>query len=88
MDDHQLAFRFNALELKMARLEKKVDFILEQLKLNYAEEPEEIGPEFKQVVELLKKGNMMGAIQAYRMVTGAPLEEAKTAVQELNLKVK
>ncbi len=81
MDDHELSYRFNAQKLAIARLERKINFILTELKLDYPEE--EVPPESKEVVAFLKQGDMMAAIKAYRQATGAPFNEAKAYVEAL-----
>ncbi len=85
MDDHQLGYRFNALAASIARVERKVNFILQELKLAYPEETD-MDPEMKQVVDLLKKGNRLAALQAYRKLTGASLEDAYIGLEDLNVK--
>ncbi len=85
MDDHQLSVRFNAQAAVIARLERKVNFILTELKLDYPEE--EVPAELKEVVALVRQGDMMGAIKAYRQATGASLNDAKAQVEALSLKL-
>ena len=64
---------------RMARLEKKVDVLLDHFGL---------GDQFRipmndQVRLLLRDGHKIAAIKAYRETTGAGLKEAKEAVEEM-----
>jgi ribosomal protein L7/L12 len=79
--------RLNALAGAIARLEKKVDFILAELKLEY---PEDDGypPELTMVVALLKDGKLAAAIQAYMGATGAGMGDAKAAVEKMDMEIK
>lgn len=87
MDDQQLSYRFDAINKSLARMEARINFILKELKLEYPTEEATIPPELKDVVAFLKQGKTMAAIQAYRLVTGAPLADAKAAVETLNAKL-
>jgi ribosomal protein L7/L12 len=86
MDDMALNSRLNALIEMIARLEKKTDFILKQMNLEYHDPTEEVL--LPSVVELLKQGNMLAAIQEYRRIKGSSLNEAKAAVEAMNIKMK
>jgi ribosomal protein L7/L12 len=63
------------MERQVARLERKVDLILGQLGIAYAEELP------KGAADLLARGQKIEAIKVYRMATGAGLAEAKAAVE-------
>ncbi len=69
--------RMNGIESRLARLERKLDAILEHLGINYQEK---LSP---RVRESLQKGDKIGAIKAYREETGAGLAEAKATVERL-----
>ncbi|MBI3158146.1 MAG: hypothetical protein HYZ26_00925 [Chloroflexi bacterium] len=79
--------RLNALARAIARLEKKLDFVLTELKLEY---PEEDGypPELAGVVALLKDGKLAAAIKAYMDATGAGMGDAKAAVETMDMEIK
>ena len=75
-------------ELEVARLSKRVThlegevaFLYKHLGLTFVPEPDVTDD--PKVVEQLKKGNILGAISAYRQVYSSTLEDAKEAVQEM-----
>jgi ribosomal protein L7/L12 len=81
--------RFARLAQAIGRLERKTDFILKELKLEYTDDPDaDVPPELVEVHALLKQGKRLQAIQAYRKLTGAGVDEAATAVEELELGLK
>ena len=69
------------LSLKVAELERKIDFLLEKLNLEYVDNPPP--PQFPEVERWLRKGEKLRAIQAYQLNTGAGLGEAKSAVEAI-----
>lgn len=82
--DQLLEARLSQLAQAIGRLERKTDFILKQLNLQYTDDPESsIPPHLAEVYALLKQGKKMEAIKAYRQQTGAKLDEAITAVEKL-----
>jgi ribosomal protein L7/L12 len=84
--DQLLEKRLNQLALAIGRLERKTDFILKELKLEYTDDLEgNVGPDLAAVVAFLKQGKKMDAIRAYRQATGAELAEAQTAVEKMQL---
>lgn len=87
LDDQQLEYRFHKVEASIARLERKVNFILSELKLNYQEDDSAVPPELREVAEFLRKGDMKSAIIAFRRQTGATLAGAQTDLQELAAKL-
>lgn len=78
--DEMLQARLSRLAEDIGRLERKTDFILKALKLDYQDEPDNSMPE---VSALLKAGKRIEAIKAYRQRTGASAEEAALAVDKL-----
>jgi len=78
MDD---SARLAALQLKVADLERKLNFVLDQLKLNYQEPA--VNPVLTAVGDLLRGGNKLEAIKLYQKLTGTSLREAKDAVEAL-----
>jgi ribosomal protein L7/L12 len=86
MDDMALNSRINALIEAIARLDRKTDFILKQMNLEYHDPTEEVV--LPSVVELLKQNNLLGAIQEYRRLKGSSLNDARAAVEAMNIKMK
>lgn len=71
---------------RLRRLEQKVDFLLTELGLTQKEEASlpKVNPALAEVVALLKQNKKINAIALYRKITGASLEEAKKAVENLS----
>ncbi len=81
-----LAARLDAMARAIARLERKTDFILKQLNLEYVDHPEDsIPPALTEVYDLVRQGKRLQAIAAYRKQTGLGLDEAKDAIQQIEL---
>ena len=70
--------RISRQDKRVARVEHKLDLILDHLGLS---EPE---PWADEVGSLLREGRMIEAIKAYREATGAGRREAKEAVDKLD----
>ncbi len=70
-----------ALQLKVADLERKLNFVLDQLKLKY-DAPSQ-NPDLTAVADLLRGGNKLEAIKIYQKLSGTGLREAKEAVETL-----
>jgi ribosomal protein L7/L12 len=70
-----------ALRGKVAKLERTVAFLLEKLDLTYEDNPA-INVSTA-VMNLVKQGNTLAAIQLYRQETGAGLAEAKQAIEAI-----
>jgi ribosomal protein L7/L12 len=69
------------LQLRISALERKVDFLLTALKLDYQEPPE---PAFMtQVRALAAQHKTLDAIKVYRENTACSLEYAKEAIAHL-----
>ncbi len=64
---------------RMARLEKKVDVLLDHFGLA----DQFRVPANDQILQLLQEGRKIEAIKVYRETTGAGLKEAKEAVEEM-----
>jgi ribosomal protein L7/L12 len=87
--DQLLEKRLNLLAQAIGRLERKTDFILKELKLEYTDDLEgSVAPELAEVVAFLKQNKKMDAIRAYRAATGAELAEAQAAVEKMQLGTK
>ncbi|MFM8370449.1 MAG: hypothetical protein ACKOBD_17000 [Chloroflexota bacterium] len=65
---------------RVAELERKLDFIYRRLGIEYVDNP---GTEDSHIISLLKKGNKLEAIKAYRELTNADLAEAKRDVEKI-----
>ena len=78
MDD---SARLAALQVKVADLERKLNFVLDQLKLNY--QAPALSPALSAVADLLRGGNKLEAIKVYQKLSGGGLREAKEAVETL-----
>ncbi|MER5403755.1 ribosomal protein L7/L12 [Streptomyces sp. NPDC002769] len=69
--------RLGRTDRRIARVERKLDLILDHLGIQQAE------PELEQVVALVRDGRKVQAIKAYREFTGVGLREAKDAVERM-----
>jgi ribosomal protein L7/L12 len=82
--DSEISGHFRQIAQAIARLERKTDFILKELNLEYIDTPESsISPQLAEVYALLQQGKKMQAIQAYRKQTDVGYEEAKIAVDNI-----
>jgi ribosomal protein L7/L12 len=82
MDD---SARLTALQLKVAELERKLNFVLDQLHLQYSDTP--LDPALAEAANWLRQGKKIDAIKAYQKSTGLGLKEAKDAVEALEQKL-
>lgn len=86
MTNEDINERLSRLAQAIARLERKTDFILKELRLEYIDNPAgSIPPELVEVYALLQQGKKLEAIQAYRKVTQAGFEAARAAVEKIEL---
>ena len=69
------------LRQRVAKLERTVEFLLEQLKLTYVDKPP--AEAYPDIVNLVRKGKTIEAIKVYREQTGASLVEAKRFIDSL-----
>ncbi|MCX5187700.1 ribosomal protein L7/L12 [Streptomyces sp. NBC_00268] len=69
--------RARRIDRRTARLERKVDLLLEQLGI------QDVDPAQDQVSALVRQGKKIQAIKLYRDITGADLVEAKNAVESM-----
>jgi ribosomal protein L7/L12 len=66
---------------RVARLERQVDFLLQHLGIAYREDPHAgVSPE---ILDLVRRGEKIKAIQLYREITGLGLKEAKDFIESL-----
>ena len=81
MTDSDTSLRIGDLSRRLSLIERKVDFMLTALKLDYQEPPE---PAFMaQVRALAAAHKQIDAIKLYRENTGASLVEAKEMVDHI-----
>jgi len=78
MDD---TTRITNLQMKVAELERKLDFVMKHLDLEFPDDPQ--SPLIVEVTRLLRQGNRLEAINLYREQTNVNLKAAKDAVEEL-----
>ena len=72
---------FAKVSARVAMLERQVNFLMEQLKMQYVDPP--AAQLFPEVAALRRKGDLIGAIQLYRRQTNVSLAEAKTYVENI-----
>jgi len=65
---------------RVAELERRLDFLYRRLGVEYVDNP---GMADSHIIGLLKKGNKLEAIKAYRELTNSDLAEAKRAVEKI-----
>jgi ribosomal protein L7/L12 len=82
MDDPARVYR---LELQVAELQKKLEFLMKHVGVEWREPA--MHPAEAEALALLRQGNKIGAIKAYRIHTGADLVTAKQAVEALEAKI-
>jgi ribosomal protein L7/L12 len=71
------------LRRQVGKLECQVSFLLDHLGLEYREEPNAgVSPE---ILELVRRGDTMGAINLFRRETGFGLKEAKEFIDSLKV---
>jgi hypothetical protein len=86
LSNEEINEQFSRVAQAVARLERKTDFILKELKLEYIDNPAgSVPPQLAEVYALLKQGKKLQAIQAYRKLTNASPEAARVAIEDLEL---
>ena len=85
MSDLDVSSRITALQVKVGELERKLNFVMEHLKLEYKDDPATAALE--EATRWLKKGNRMEAIKVYQSMTGKGLKESRDAVDALASKL-
>ena len=69
------------LRQRVAKLERQVAFLMDNLRLEYREEPNQgVSPE---VMDLIRQGRKIQAIKLFRQETGVGLREAKEFIESL-----
>ena len=67
---------------RLALLERQVNFLMQQLKMQYVDPPaSQLYPE---VATLKRQGKLLEAIQLYRKQTNASLADAKSFVENIH----
>src|SRR5262249_5836751 len=82
MDD---SARISALQIRVTELEQKLNFVLDQLKLQYAPPP--ASPAVAEATKWLRQGNKIEAVKVYQQLSGKGLREAKEFVDGLALQL-
>jgi ribosomal protein L7/L12 len=72
---------FAKLNARVALLERQVEFLLAHSNLRYVDGA--VSMPYPDVAELKRRGDLIGAIKAYRSHTNASLAEAKTFVENM-----
>ncbi len=73
------------LRARVAELESQVQFLYKHLSVTYMPEP--VAGYDSEIVEHLKKGDTIGAIQLHRAKYKSSLADAKKAVEELKARL-
>jgi ribosomal protein L7/L12 len=85
MEENQMSLDREVLELRqqVGKLARQIAFLLDHLGLEYHEEPNAgVSPE---IIELVRRGDTMGAINLFRRETGFGLKEAKDFIESLEV---
>ncbi len=72
------------LRVRVAELEVKLDFLYSKLDIEYINNP---GMADARIIDLIKKGNKIEAIKAYRDLTNADLADAKREVEKIEASI-
>ncbi len=84
MDERSLSERIDRLSQVVGELNRKIDFILKELKLEYHEEPNpNVPPQYAKIYALMKQGKKLEAIKEYRTQFGGGLDLAQAAVERI-----
>ncbi len=84
-----LTTRLNAIAKAITRLERKTDYILKQLNLQYSDPSEDSNPDpLEEVYDLIREGRKLQAIQVFQNKTGVRTDEATLAVEKLAKRLK
>ena len=70
-----------ALRLRVAKLERMVNFLLQELKIEYVDQPDQSAD--APYLALIRANKKMDAIKLYRENTGVDLGEAKQYIESL-----
>ena len=70
---------------RISKLEAHVQFLYKHLGVTFV--PESVSTDDVEIVEYLKKGDVMGAIRLHRSIHGSDLAQAKAAVDEIRSRI-
>ncbi|MBX3064115.1 MAG: hypothetical protein KF726_14145 [Anaerolineae bacterium] len=74
--------RITTLMQQVAELQRKVDFLMKHLNINYEDNPPDLELGIRpQIEELIRTGKKMEAIKLYQVELRTGLREAKDAVE-------
>ncbi len=68
------------LRQRVTKLERQIAFLMENLGVEYEDEPDQVSPE---IIELVRRGKKLEAIKLYREETGVGLKAAKEFIDSL-----
>ncbi len=77
--------RIAVLLMKVGELERKLEFVMQTLKLEFKEDP--LSPALVEATKWLQKGNKIEAIKVYQQMIGGGLKDSKDAVDALERKL-
>ena len=72
------------LSMRVAELEKRLDFLYQKLTVEYVAPPSQDDP---RIVEMIRKNNLIEAIKIYREMHNVGLYEAKKEVEAIAARV-
>ncbi|MFN8417649.1 MAG: hypothetical protein U0528_00145 [Anaerolineae bacterium] len=76
--------RITTLMQQVAELQRKVDFLMKHLNINYEDNPPDLELGIRpQIEELIRTGKKMEAIKLYQVELRTGLREAKDAVEAI-----
>ncbi len=78
---------FSQLRSKVFELEAQIQFLYKHFGLTYVPDTSYDDSRDAQVIELIKEGNLIGAIKAHREAYGSDLVTAKNAVEALRSRI-
>lgn len=70
---------------RISKLEAQIQFLYKHLGVTFV--PETVANDDAEIVEYLKKGDVMGAIRAHRSTYNSDLAQAKAAVDDIRSRV-
>jgi len=74
-----------ALRGRISKLEAEMSFLYKHLGVTFV--PESVPTDDVEIVEYLKKGDVMGAIRTHRSIHGSDFAQAKSAVEDIRSRV-
>ncbi len=71
------------LRTRLGKLEAQVEYLYRHLNVAFHDDPSLHPADDPELVAQLRKGNLIGAITAYRQLHNVSLQEGKAAVEEV-----